>query len=508
MANEVFLKLEGIKKSFGGVHALNGVDLEIRKGEIHCLAGENGCGKSTLIKAISGVHHVDEGTIWIDGEKVEKMRPIDAINKGIQVIYQDFAVFPNLTVAANIALNGELKENAKLIHWKTVHETAKKAMEQVGAHIDPDIKLERLSVANKQMVAICRAIINDAKLLILDEPTTALTAREVERLWEIIRGLKAKGIAIMIVTHKLEEIYQIADRLTILRNGAFVSSGPISEYDESRFTKDMTGHNFCAVKYVPEPSNEEIFRVEGLTRRGAFEDVSFSIRKGDVLGLTGLLGSGRGEIGEALFGMAPADCGKVFLNGKEIAIKGVPDAISNGIGYVPEDRLTQGLFMERSILDNTIASSIRRYFLRGKLDIKAMENATTRWIKEFGVVAPSFRPPVRTLSGGNAQKLVIAKWLNTNPKLFVLNGPTVGVDIGAKAEIHAILRDLAQKGIGVIVISDDLPELLQNCNQIIVMRDGRVAAQVSNCISQAGLSELLMGKRTENNVEVGAPNEE
>lgn len=236
MADEVFLKLEGIKKSFGGVHALKGVDLEIRKGEIHCLAGENGCGKSTLIKAISGVHNADEGSIWIDGEKVEKMKPMDAINRGIQVIYQDFAVFPNLTVAENIALNGELKNKIKFVNWKQIHETARLAMEQVGAHIDPDVKLERLSVANKQMVAICRAIINDAKLLILDEPTTALTAREVDKLWDIVRKLKEKGIAVMIVNHKLDEIYRIADRLTILRNGAYVSSGPISEYDQARIS--------------------------------------------------------------------------------------------------------------------------------------------------------------------------------------------------------------------------------------------------------------------------------
>lgn len=497
MSEEIFLKLEGIKKSFGGVHALKGVDLEIRKGEVHCLAGENGCGKSTLIKAISGVHEPDEGSIWIDGEKVEKMKPMDAINRGIQVIYQDFAVFPNLTVAENIALNGELKNKAKMVNWKEVHETAAKAMEQVGAHIDPDVKLERLSVANKQMVAIGRAIVNDAKLLILDEPTTALTAREVEKLWAIVRNLKEKGIAIMIVNHKLDEIYRIADRLTILRNGAYVSSGPIKEYDQARFTKDMTGKDISGEKYAAAASEEEILRVEHLTRKGAFEDVSFTLRKGDVLGLTGLLGSGRGEIGEALFGIAPAESGKVVLNGKEITIKGVADAIANDIGYVPEDRLTQGLFMQRSIQDNTIASSIRRYMKGARLDEQGMEDATKRWIQEIGIVAPSPKPAVRTLSGGNAQKVVIAKWLNTDPKLFILDGPTVGVDIGAKSEIHGILHDLAQQGIGIIVISDDLPELVQNCNKIVVMRDGKVAAEVDNSIDEISLSNLLIGANEE-----------
>ena len=493
MSEEVFLKLEGVKKSFGGVHALRGVNLEIRKGEIHCLAGENGCGKSTLIKAISGVHNPDEGSIWIDGEKVENMKPMDAINRGIQVIYQDFAVFPNLTVAENIALNGELKNKAKFVNWKQIHEVAAKAMEQVGADIDPDVKLERLSVANKQMVAICRAIINDAKLLILDEPTTALTAREVDKLWDIIRSLKEKGIAIMIVNHKLDEIYRIADRLTILRNGTYISSGDISEYDQERFTRDMTGKDIVEKKYMPEEGKEEVLRVEHLWKKGAFEDVSFTLHKGDVLGITGLLGSGRGEIGEALFGLAPADSGKIILNGKEISIRKVSDAIANEIGYVPEDRLTQGLFMDRSIQDNTIAASIRKYMKRGKLDEKGMEDVTNYWIKEIGIKAPSPKPAVRTLSGGNAQKVVIAKWLNTNPKLFILDGPTVGVDVGAKAEIHAILHDLARKGISIIIISDDLPELVQNCNKILVMRDGKMSGMMDNSIDERSLGNMLIG---------------
>ncbi len=487
MSNDIFLKLKGIQKSFGGVHALKGVDLEIRKGEIHCLAGENGCGKSTLIKAISGVHEIDGGEIEIEGERIEKMRPIDAINRGIQVIYQDFAVFPNLTVAENIALNGEVKNKVHLVDWKAVHQTAEEAMRQVGANLDPDIQLERLPVAGKQMVAICRAIINDAKLLILDEPTTALNEKEVESLWKVVRALKEKGIAIMIVNHKLDEIYKIADRLTILRNGSFVSTGLISEYDTARFTRDMTGHDVVSTKYTPEKSGEEIFRVEDFSLSGRFEHVSFSMNRGDILGITGLLGSGRGEIGEALFGITPADSGRIYLNGKEIQIKSVNDAIRNQIGYVPEDRLTQGLFMQRSILDNVVVSSIRKYFHGVKLDEAEMEGAADHWIKELSIATPSARPAVRNLSGGNAQKVVISKWLNTDPKLFILNGPTVGVDIGAKSEIHQILRGLAEKGIGIIIISDDLPELLTNCNKIIVMRNGQIGEVTDNTIERIEL---------------------
>ena len=485
--NKVFLKLKGIKKSFGGVHALRGVDLEIREGEIHCLAGENGCGKSTLIKAISGVHEPDEGEIWINGEKVEHMKPIDAINRGIQVIYQDFAVFPNLTVAENIALNGEVKGRKKFVNWKEIHQIAERGMAQVGAELDPDMPLEQLPVAGKQMVAICRAIVNDAKLLILDEPTTALTEKEVGKLWEVLRGLKKKGIAIMIVNHKLDEIYQIADSLTILRNGKYISSGKISEYNDARFMKDMTGRDLVETKYDPEPSDEEVFRVDHLTLKGRFEDVSFSMNKGDILGLTGLLGSGRGEIGEALFGITPPESGDIYLNGKKIEIHSVADAIKNKIGYVPEDRLTQGLFMERSIEDNTIASSIRDYFHGMSLNEKEMREASERWLKDLSIAAPSIDPPVRTLSGGNAQKVVIAKWLNTHPKLFILNGPTVGVDVGAKAEIHDILRGLAKQGIGIIIISDDLPELLQNCNKIVIMNKGKVRFVTDNKIDKLSL---------------------
>lgn len=492
---EVFLKLEGIKKSFGGVRALKGVDLEIRKGEVHCLAGENGCGKSTLIKVISGAHDPDEGNIFIEGKKVEKLKPIDSIRMGIQVIYQDFAVFPNLTVAENIAMNRALMTGAKKMDWKEARKLAIEAMEMIGAKMDPDILVERLSVANKQMVAICRAIINDAKFLILDEPTTALTAKEVEKLFKIIRKLKDKGIAIMIVNHKLDEIYEICDKLTVLRNGEYVSNGDITEYDRARFIRDLTGRDIEEIKYSPEEDEEEILRVEHLTRAGAFEDVSFTLKKGDVLGITGLLGSGRGELGDALFGLAPAQSGKIILNGKEIQIHSIQDAMNNKIAYVPEDRLTQGLFLERSILDNTMAASIKNYFKKGRLDYKAMEIATDDWIKTIGVATPSAKPAIRTLSGGNQQKVAIAKWLNTSPDLLVLNGPTVGVDIGSKSDIHSILHRLAKGGVGIIVISDDLSELVQNCNKMIVMRNGKVAEVIDNTVDETTLADMLSGKQ-------------
>ena len=492
---DVILKLEGIKKSFSGVHALKGVDLEIKKGEIHCLAGENGSGKSTLIKIISGVHDATEGNVYVEGKKIEHITPIDAINYGVQVIYQDFAVFPNMTVAENIAMNRALMTGAKRMNWKEARKIAIEAMEQVGANIDPDILVERLSVANKQLVAISRAIINDAKVLILDEPTTALTDKEVKKLNIILRKLKEKGIAIVIVNHKLDEIYEIADYLTILRNGESVAHGPISEFNRATFIKYLTGKDISEEKYQPKESKEEVLRVEHYTRKGSFEDVSFTLYKGDVLGITGLLGSGRGEIADALFGITPAESGKVYLHGKEVHIKSIDDAIRHKIGYVPEDRLTQGLFLDLSIQENTVAASISKYMRKGKVNTAIMQSDTMEWIRKIGCVVSSPKAKIRTLSGGNAQKMVIAKWLNAEPEILILNGPTVGVDVGAKADIHKILHNLAEQGVGIIIISDEANEIVKNCNKIIVMKNGRISNRLKSLdTDETKLTSLVNGE--------------
>lgn len=492
---EIFIELKGIKKSFGGVYALNGVNLTVKKGEVHCLAGVNGCGKSTLIKVISGVYTADEGEVNIDGESMKNFSPIDAIKKGIQVIYQDFAVFPNLTVAENIAMNHNIECGRKLMNWSESRRIATKAMQQIGAHMDLDLPVEQLSVANKQMVAICRAILGDAKLLILDEPTTALTANEVEKLFTIIKNLKEKGIAIVIVTHKIEEVYGIADQLTIVRNGINVASGHIKDFDQPTFVKYMTGRNIQNTNYRPTEIGDEILRLERLSRKGVFDDISFCLNKGEVLGITGLLGSGCGEIGDSLFGLLPATSGNVYLHGKKTDIKNIGDAVKNKIAYVPEDRLSQGLFLERSIADNTIAASIVDYFMKGKLQCKKMLESAECWIKDLNIVAHSSEPPIKTLSGGNQQKVVIAKWLNTHPDLLILNGPTVGVDIGSKSDIHTILHRLAETGVGIIIISDDLPELVQNCNRIIVINSGIIQAEMNSCdADESNLSQILNGK--------------
>ncbi len=493
-----FITMEGICKSFVGVKALNKVDFSIQQGEIHCLAGENGCGKSTLIKIISGAHDATDGKIVIEGKEIKKLTPITSIKMGIQVIYQDFAIFPNLTVAENIAMNSALMTGQKRMDWKAARALALVAMEKIGAKIDPDMLVERLSVSNRQMVAICRALIHDAKLLILDEPTTALTSIEVQMLYDVLRNLKKSGMAVVIVNHKLEEIYGIADRLTVLRNGKNVATGPIEEFTRERFIKCMTGREIVDSLYEPLPSTEKILEVSDLTSPGSFSNVSFSLEKGDILGITGLLGSGRNEIGDAMFGIHPAESGRIKLNGKEIAIKSISDATRNRIGYVPEDRLTQGLFLSRSIKDNTVAASIQKYMVNGKLNETKMEKDTWQWIQKIGCVATDIHAPIKTLSGGNAQKMVIAKWLNIEPKLLILNGPTVGVDIGSKFDIHKILKKLASTGVGIIIISDDLSELYYNCNKLVIMHDGISSGIIrTGSIAEEDINKMLHGEKLE-----------
>ncbi|MCU6746213.1 sugar ABC transporter ATP-binding protein [Faecalicatena acetigenes] len=493
---EPILELKNIQKSFDGVKALKNVNLTIYPGEIHCLAGENGCGKSTLIKIISGAYEKTSGEIYIEGKKTERLTPMKSIEKGIQVIYQDFAVFPNLTVAENISMNKILMEKQKIINWKEAKKTAIDGIKQIGARMDPDAVVGNLPVADKQMVAICRAIINDAKILILDEPTTALTTKEITMLYKILRRLREKNMAIILVNHKLNEIYEIADRLTILRNGENVATGMIVEFTNERFIKCMTGRELKQTVWKPEPGGKEIFKVSKLASIGVFDDISFELYKGDILGITGLLGSGRSEIGEALFGLKKIDSGEIYLKGRPLQIHSVQDAVRNKIAYVPEDRLTEGLFLDSSIRDNTVVASLKKYKIKHRMDRRKMISATIEWIKKLGCVANSPNAAIRTLSGGNAQKIVIAKWLNTNPDLLILNGPTVGVDVGAKSDIHEILHNLANDGVGIIIISDDLQEILQNCNKILVIRKGHTAGVVSSSsLDEQELQKMLGGSK-------------
>lgn len=478
--SEVLLQAKGIHKSFSGVHALKGVDLTINKGEIHCLAGENGCGKSTLIKVISGVYQPDEGSILFDGTALSRISPIDAIMLGIQVIYQDFSVFPNLTVMENLALNSELAQKRKLVNWSRMRKIALEAVAKINFDVDLDALVGTLSVAQKQMVAISRALMFNARLIIMDEPTTALTRKEVEALFKIILQLKQQGISILFVSHKLNEVFEISERFTIMRNGELVKTGSTKELDAKKFSYYMTGREFEARKFIPESIGKELLRVQNLSLKGFFEDISFSLHAGEIVGITGLLDSGRGELALSLFGIHPADSGEILINGKPVQIRCPQDAIKENLGLVPEDRLSEGLFLPQSIADNLVISEIDRLANRfSVVDQKKRQQEIDRLVKEFSIVTPDPRNAVQTLSGGNQQRVVLGKWLACNLDVLILNGPTVGVDIGSKHDIHVILQSLARQGMGIIIISDDLPEVIENCSRVIVLKSGRIKHEMN-----------------------------
>lgn len=483
MSQQPLLEVKGVSKAFAGVQALDDVDLTIYPGEIHCLAGENGSGKSTLIKVVAGVLAPDQGEVVVNGKAYQRLQPIDAIREGIQIIYQDFSLFPNMTVAENLALNQLLAEGRRLVNWGEVDRIAQQALGRIGVDIPLRAPVETLPVADKQLIAISRALLQQAKLIIMDEPTTALTDREVRSLLAIIKRLQASGISVLFVSHKLNEVLEVSEQFTVLRNGRRVANGPAEEFNLDSLTFHMTGRKLPTERASgrADRGGRSLLRVEKLYKRGHFQDVSLEVMEGEILGVAGLLGSGRTALAMALFGLTPVDGGSIYLGGEEVMLKGVPDAVEHGFAYVPEDRLTEGLFLTKPIADNITVSKLDA--LKGSLGFLEgpdVRREAQRWVDELQVVTPSVHAPVQSLSGGNQQRVVLARWLATQPKLLILNGPTVGVDVGSKADIHAIVRDLAHQGIGALVISDDLAELLHLCDRLVVMKEGRIVETVTD----------------------------
>jgi simple sugar transport system ATP-binding protein len=472
-----FVSARGINKSFGGVPALMDVSIDLIPGEVHCLAGENGCGKSTLIKIISGAEQADSGEIIIDGVSHAHINTNAAIQSGIQVIYQDFSLFPNLTVAENIVLTAEVASRKKLYSPSSVRPKAEAILKELDIDLDLDREVGELSVADKQLTAICRALVNDARAIIMDEPTTALTHTEVSRLFALVERLRERGVALMFVSHKLEEVLAISQRLTIMRSGRQVVSGLTSEFDQRSISHHMTGREVDESRVISDLdlSAPLALEVSNLSLAGAYRDISFGLRRGEILGVTGLLGSGRTEIAESLFGVTPADEGEIRVAGKPVAISTIQHAVAAGIGYVPEDRLSQGLFLEKSIADNIVAASLDTHRTRwGTLSRPGIAKTISKYFVGLKINARNAEAPVRTLSGGNAQRVVLAKWLATAPTVLMLNGPTVGVDIGSKEEILQLLRIEASKGMSIMVISDDAPELVASCHRVLVIKQGRL----------------------------------
>ncbi|WP_221584916.1 sugar ABC transporter ATP-binding protein [Microbacterium sp. G2-8] len=479
---EIVLEARRITKTYGGVRALDDVSLVLRAGEVHSLAGENGSGKSTLIKIISGAEAPDAGELVIAGERHTRMSPARAIHAGVQVIYQDFSLFPNLTVGENIVLTRAVARRQRVFSARASRPLAEQIVAELGLDLDLDADVEKLSVADRQLTAICRALVNEARVIFMDEPTTALTHSEVERLFAIVRRLQDRGVAVVIVSHKLEEMFALSQRITVLRNGRAVASEASDAFDRHRLIHDMTGKELDESRRVSAIGGDgsALLDVEGLGVEGAFQDVSFGLRAGEILGITGLLGSGRSEIVESIFGVISADRGRIRVAGADTAIRSIRDAIRAGIGYVPEDRLTQGLFLEKPIADNIIASSLGRMKRWGIfLDRARISETIGALFVRLRIKAPSVQAPVRSLSGGNAQRVVLAKWLASRPRILMLNGPTVGVDVGSKGEILDILRQEAAEGMGVIVVSDDVPELVAVCHRVLVVRGGRIVQEVA-----------------------------
>lgn len=489
------LDVEGLRISFGGVRALKGVDVQVRAGQISCLIGENGSGKSTFVKIVAGVHRPDNGTVRVGGTEMTAHHPHEAIAAGVQVIYQDLSLFDHLTVAENIALNRQLHDRSIFVRRGRVRQIARQQLERIGVELDLDATVGSISVANKQIVAICRALSMDAKVLFMDEPTTALTTREVDRLLQIVTQLKRTGLAIVFISHKLDEIMQVADTVTVFRDGEKVGDFPVADIDEHELSFHMTGRRIVHERYArsDNTADDVLLEVEALSRAGNYEDVSFELRGGDILGITGLLGSGRTELALSLFGLNPPDGGEIRVDGAPVRIASPTDAMGLGLALVPESRQDQGLFMSYSIARNSSASLLDTIVGRfGTLAKKKENELAADLIDRMRVNNRDARTLVGNLSGGNQQKVLIGRGIAQQPSVYILDSPTVGVDIGAKSEIYAQIRRMAEDGMGVIIISDEPEEIVANCNRTIVMHEGRAVAQFDDDeVAAVGFKERL-----------------
>ena len=492
-----------IYKSFGGVQALKNVSFEVAPAQIHCLVGENGSGKTTFVKLIAGVYAPDSGEIILNGHEYTRCTVRDSIGEGVQVIYQDLSLFPHMSVAENIATNSMIVQNKRLVDWREIKNIAQGQLEKIDVSIDLKVPVDNISIANKQLVAICRALSMDAKILFMDEPTTALTKHEVDRLISIVLDLKKKGISVVFISHKLGEVMEVADQVAVFRDGSKVGDFPSSEVNEKMLTYYMTGRKVEYSRYVRKNTDEEsVLEVKGLTRKGNYSDINLNVRKGDILGIIGPIGAGRTELAMTLFGLNPQDSGKIIIEGKECRFTSPKQASKSGISLVPENRQIQGCFMVKSITDNvcsTILETVSKAF--GILDSKLMDRKAQDVVKKLRIVTENVSTEVQNLSGGNQQKVVLGKWITTLPKVLALDSPTVGVDVGSREEIYERIQYLASQGVGIIFISDEIPEMLANCNKLLVMRSGKVVAYLDSDDLEAEDShkriyELMYGETT------------
>ncbi|SKA35056.1 sugar ABC transporter ATP-binding protein [Consotaella salsifontis] len=471
------IEMRGIEKIFPGVHALKNVDFELRSGEVHALMGENGAGKSTLMKILSGVYAKDGGTIRVGGNEVTIDGPRAAQALGISIIHQELSLMNDLSVAQNIFIGREPRLRFGRLDEAALNRRADEIFAAMNLHLDPRTKVERLTIAKQQMVEIAKALSFRSRVLIMDEPTAALNDAEIEELFVIIRRLKSEGVGIIYISHKMDELKRIADRVTVMRDGETVGTVPAASTPIGQIISMMVGRSLSdEAAVIPDLSAAPVaFEVKGLRRGREIRDVSFSVKKGEILGFAGLMGAGRTEVARAIFGADPIEAGEIFINGNRCHIRAPADAVAAGIGYLSEDRKHFGLAVGMDVRANIVMASLDRFTNRaGQLDEKGMRGEAAKYISLLGIRTPSDRQEVRLLSGGNQQKVVVAKWLLRDCEILIFDEPTRGIDVGAKAEIHKLLQSLAAQGRAVIVISSELPEVLRLSHRIAVMCEGRL----------------------------------
>ncbi|AXG82049.1 sugar ABC transporter ATP-binding protein [Streptomyces paludis] len=473
------LALKDVSKSFGAVRALRDVSLRLLPGEVHALAGENGAGKSTLIKTLAGVHRPDSGAVLLDGEPVVFHGPADARDAGIAVIYQEPTLFPDLSIAENIFMGRQPRRSFGRIDRAAVRETTAALMKRLGVDLEPDRPARGLSIADQQIVEIAKALSFDARVLIMDEPTAALTGGETARLFSVVRTLRAEGAAVLFISHRLEEIFALCQRVTTLRDGRWISSLPLAGLTEDDLVRSMVGRDLGELYPKQQTTaGDTALSVRRLTREGVFHDISFDVRRGEIVALAGLVGAGRSEVAQAVFGVDRADAGEVTVDGRTLPAGSPTAAMAAGLALVPEDRRQRGLVMDMSIERNIALTGLDRLGRAGLVRRPLERGRAADWAVRLQLKYNRLADPVGVLSGGNQQKVVLAKWLATEPAVLIVDEPTRGIDVGTKAEVHRLLSSLAAEGLAVLMISSDLPEVLGMADRVLVMREGRLTAEI------------------------------
>ncbi len=472
------LRMSGICKDFPGVRALDHVDFDLNESEVHALVGENGAGKSTLMKILSGVYRADEGEIELKGRKILQADPRTMIEAGVSVIYQELNLVPYLSVAENIFLGREPRRAGGFIDWKTMRAEVKKLLEPFSLSLDPRARVNTIGPAYQQVVEIAKALSLKSDILVMDEPTAALTGNEVDRLFEMIRNLRNSGVSVIYISHRLEEIKQVADRVSVLRDGQHIVTSKLEDITIDEIIRHMVGRQLT--EQYPKsdvPIKDEVLRVEGLNKRGLCTDVSFSVRRGEILGFAGLVGAGRTEIMELIYGSRRKDSGRVFVNGKEVNIRSTRDAVREGIALIPEERKKQGLVLGLSVMENSSLTILDLHSIAGFIKRREISGLVREMSKNVGVRTPSLNQLVRNLSGGNQQKVVLSKWFVRDCEIYIFDEPTRGIDVGAKVEIYRLMQELASNGAAIIMVSSELPEVMNMSDRIAVVYGGRIVKE-------------------------------